>query len=75
MIRLDAIVHRAGEPEGLIQRCSDCREILVGYTDAMGVGQWVPRWWEGDVTVTSGNPKAYVSGKVNGAIRCNQKPS
>mgnify|MGYP001561979228 CR=1 FL=1 len=52
------IIHAAETPIGLIQRCSRCGEILQDYTNAQGVGDWRPVWWEGNV---------FVNGRFSGA--------
>ena len=45
------IIHTAGAPDGLVQRCSRCGAVLQDYTNAQGVGDWRPVWWDGNVVV------------------------
>lgn len=73
-----SVVHIAGEPEGLIQKCSRCGYILADYRNAMGAGDWCQSWWawpHGAVTVEMGNPIRSEAGAQPGAIPCNQRPS
>ena len=46
-------IHLAGEPVGLVQRCSICGEILQDYRNSLSVGDWQPHWWSGSVEVSS----------------------
>ena len=48
------IIHFADTPDGLIQRCAICGEILQDYTRVESVGDWQPLWWEGCVEVGEG---------------------
>jgi hypothetical protein len=73
MNELRIITHDAAEPEGLVQKCKDCGEVLTDYTNAMGVGKWSPCWWKGLVTVCYGFPKCYSAGQDPDAVRCNAK--
>jgi hypothetical protein len=43
------IIHTAGAPEGLVQRCARCGVVLQDYTNTQGVGDWRPVWWDGNV--------------------------
>ena len=67
---MGGVIHRAGEPIGLVQKCSDCGEVLTDYTNASSEGDWEPTWWEGLVTVYSGNPRQTVAFADDGAIPC-----
>lgn len=39
-----AKIHKAGEPDGLIQKCELCGLVLQDYTNVLGVGEWRPAW-------------------------------
>ena len=52
------IIHSAGKPIGLIQRCSRCGVVLQDYTNALSVGDWRPSWWDGNV---------FIDGRFSGA--------
>ena len=69
-----AVLHLAGEPEGLVQKCSRCGYVLSDYNNAMGVGAWSPSWWEGEITVWEGNPTHLQAGRHDNAIECNARP-
>jgi hypothetical protein len=49
-----AVIHFADRPEGLIQKCAICGEILQDYTHSESIGDWQPLWWEGCVEVGQG---------------------
>ena len=52
------VIHTAGEPDGLIQKCVRCGYVLIDHTDTQSIGEWHPVWWSGNV---------YVRGSVSGA--------
>lgn len=46
------VIHLAGSPSGLVQKCARCGFVLQDYTNAMSVGDWKPSWFEGSVEVS-----------------------
>ena len=57
---LDVVVHLAGEPEGLVQKCSRCGYVLLDLNGAMFCGGGDgPGWWEGPVEVIEGFPMRF----------------
>lgn len=64
------VIHTAGKPDGLIQRCKRCGVVLSDYINAQGVGDWSPAWWDGNV---------FINGRFSGATEepanCEQKES
>jgi hypothetical protein len=57
-MRCAAIVHIAGEPEGLQQRCARCGEVLINAEGTMSTSPGpIPAWGVGNfVGVVKGNP-------------------
>lgn len=51
-----SVIHTAEKPTGtsLVQRCSRCGGILNDYTAVLGIGEWSPVWWDGNVEVDTG---------------------
>lgn len=45
------VIHSAGKPIGFIQRCQRCGVVLQDYTNSLGVGDWHPVWWDGNVFI------------------------
>lgn len=45
------VIHEAGIPDGLVQKCTRCGLVLQDYTNAQSVGEWHPVWWSGNVGV------------------------
>lgn len=45
------VIHLAGKPDGLVQKCVRCGHVLQDYTNAQSVGDWKPVWWSGNVVV------------------------
>lgn len=52
------IVHIAGEPDGIMQHCARCPEILIDLQGAMVLNGHNPAWWRtaAFVGVVKGNP-------------------
>lgn len=67
------IVHRAAEPDGLVQKCADCGVVLCNYVNALGIGTWSPHWWGGLVTVYEGFPVQTIAGAKPDAMPCTRK--
>lgn len=72
----DPVVHQAGEPDGLVQRCSRCgyvitdnRNVMVLESDKSGLCFWAA----GPVTVWEGNPTQFAAGVFDNAVACDAK--
>jgi hypothetical protein len=64
------MIHKAGKPDGLVQRCEICGEILLSYKNVSGIGNWTPSFWEGYVEII-GFPR--VMAHSEGPETCGQK--
>lgn len=54
-----SVVHLAAAPEGLVQRCARCREVLIDRTrEARLEGDTELHWWEGSVLVRGASAAA-----------------
>jgi hypothetical protein len=54
------MIHEAGEPDGLVQKCKRCGYVLTDYTNSMVPESDIPfepHWWKGAVEVTGTNPR------------------
>jgi hypothetical protein len=53
-MKANLVVHVAGEPEGLVQRCSRCGEVLIDRTGEVVIASTglAPHWWTGNVFVS-----------------------
>lgn len=61
------VVHVAGQPEGVVQKCSQCGEILVDYTGAVVVSgtNALPCYLTGRmVAVSAGGQQYAVVGRL-----------
>lgn len=63
MSQILTVVHIAGEPDGLIQKCSRCGAVLIDARGAMVMGGGSIGCWQpgGFVGVTEGNPQQSVA--------------
>ncbi len=68
--RSAGVIHEAGEPMGLVQKCIRCGMILSDYRNMVSAGPWSPSWWQGTVTIYPSNPQMLSAGRGDNATQC-----